>query len=162
DGSGADHMTAAEQAGSKRLVLLRAGRGTSDAPIFLFPGGGGDCAELAGLASRIASPRPLYGGKLAGSDGDRMPPTVDEVAAQAVEAIGTRQANGPYQLAGYSFGGLVALEAARRLERLGAEVAPPILIDCFFDARYWPASLWLKAQARRIRHHLGALTQRGR
>ncbi len=142
------------------LVLLRGGTAVSQAPIFLFPGAGGDCAELEGLVSRIACPRPLYAVKLAGSDGDPMPATVGDIADRAVEVIRNRQPSGPYQLAGYSFGGLVALEAARRLRNSGADVAATILIDSYFDARYWPARLWFRAQARRIGHHLRALRRR--
>jgi thioesterase domain-containing protein len=45
--------------------------------------------------------------------------SVDELAAGYLERIRSREDGGPYQLAGWSFGGLVAFEMARRLEASG-------------------------------------------
>src|SRR4051794_6568581 len=98
-------MSTAAQVISASLVPLRAGHAESDAPIFLFPGAGGDCAELGGLANRIASVRPLYGVGLAGSDCEQVGGTVGEIADLAIDAIRSRDPKGPYQLAGFSFGG---------------------------------------------------------
>jgi oxalate---CoA ligase len=51
------------------------------------------------------------------------------MAAQYVQAIRALQANGPYYLAGWSFGGKVAFEIARRLRDVGEEVGLLALID---------------------------------
>jgi len=45
------------------------------------------------------------------------------------DAILRKQPEGPYQLAGISFGGLLAIETARILQKKGAEVAVVILLD---------------------------------
>jgi thioesterase domain-containing protein len=56
---------------------------------------------------------------------------VEDMADRYVEEIRAAQREGPYSLGGYSFGGLVALEIARRLKDLGQEVEYLALIDTF-------------------------------
>jgi thioesterase domain-containing protein len=48
---------------------------------------------------------------------------IDEMARTYVEALRAVDASGPYRLAGYGFGGLVAFEMARQLAEAGGEVA---------------------------------------
>lgn len=72
-----------------------------------------------------------------------------------MEEIRTIQPNGPYQLGGESFGGLVALEVAQRLVREGEEVALLTLFDTGVPRRY--AGLNVK----RLRDHLVALRLNG-
>ena len=47
--------------------------------------------------------------------------TVEAMAAEYLREVKTRQPDGPYYLCGYSFGGLVAFEMARRLWESGDE-----------------------------------------
>ncbi|KAL5335173.1 hypothetical protein BJX70DRAFT_401878 [Aspergillus crustosus] len=56
-------------------------------------------------------------------------PTVEEMATSYISEIKRRQPTGPYQLGGYSFGGIVAYEAARQLLEAGDQVAKLLLID---------------------------------
>src|SRR5215510_2102161 len=51
------------------------------------------------------------------------------MAADYIKSICTVQPEGPYFLGGYSFGGIVAFEAAQQLTRQGAEVAFLALLD---------------------------------
>jgi thioesterase domain-containing protein len=46
-----------------------------------------------------------------------------------VKALRERAAEGPYHLGGWSFGGLVAFEMARRLEAIGGRIATLALFD---------------------------------
>src|SRR5262249_54162392 len=56
-------------------------------------------------------------------------PTVAELASEYVDIIRQHQPNGPYRVAGMSFGGIVAYEVAHQLRASGAEVAFVGLID---------------------------------
>jgi thioesterase domain-containing protein len=53
-----------------------------------------------------------------------------------LDAIRRMQPDGPYRLAGWSMGGMVASEMARRLEESGEEVALLALLDAPFTLAY--------------------------
>ena len=55
--------------------------------------------------------------------------SVQDLAVSYCEAIKRRQPEGPYQVAGISFGGLLAIETARLLQSYGEEVSIVILLD---------------------------------
>ncbi len=54
----------------------------------------------------------------------------EQVAERYLAIIRQHRPNGPYILAGHSWGGVVALETARRLRALGEEVELVALFDC--------------------------------
>lgn len=111
-----------EPGGYSPLVVLKPGHGSP--PLFCIHGVGGCVMELFALGRRMAWSGPVIGIQARGLDG-RDPPceTVEAMAAEYLRAVKTRQPQGPYFLCGYSFGGLVAFELARRLECGGDEVA---------------------------------------
>jgi acetoacetyl-CoA synthetase len=106
--------------------LLRPGTGR---PVFLLPDAWGQLNLYAGLAAHLATDRPVRGVRLrlTGPDGGHLP--VEEVAAEAAARLQEVQPEGPFSLAGYSFGGLVAHAAARALVAAGREVAWLGLLD---------------------------------
>lgn len=55
--------------------------------------------------------------------------SVEELAHDHIELMRSIQREGPYRLAGYSFGGLVALEIARQLRGAGEEIELLFLLD---------------------------------
>lgn len=55
--------------------------------------------------------------------------SVPKIAARYLQAIRTLQPQGPYYLAGESFGGIVAFEMAQQLQSMGEEVALVALFD---------------------------------
>lgn len=57
--------------------------------------------------------------------------TVPDLARAYVELIATIQPHGPYHLAGFSFGGLVAFEVAQQFRARGEQVGLLALIDAF-------------------------------
>jgi thioesterase domain-containing protein len=72
------------------------------------------------------------------------------MAADYLREIKKRQPNGPYYLCGYSSGGLVAFEIARRLSESGDEVGLVGLFDTMMSPVRWPQRAWLSILARRI------------
>ena len=110
-----------------RLVELQP-TGTLD-PVVVWPGLGGYPMNLRRLAHRLRRDRPVLGVQAHGiNPGETPHPTLAAMAAADVALIRGRQPAGPYRLWGYSFGARVAVEAARRLEAAGAEVAELVLI----------------------------------
>jgi thioesterase domain-containing protein/acyl carrier protein len=108
------------------LVRLRDGRGT---PFFCVHAAGGMAAAYLRLARRLDD-RPFYGVQARGlAPGESPDGSVEEMAARYLEAIRKAQPRGPYLLGGWSVGGTVAWEVARRLRDAGEEVALLALVD---------------------------------
>jgi amino acid adenylation domain-containing protein len=131
------------------LVLLKAGERLS--PVFFVHGLGGNVAELFPIARSIAYPGPVFGIQARGLARRDVPHTsVEGMAAEYLTEIKRRQPQGPYYLCGYSFGGLVAFEVARRLRESGDEIGLLGLFDTLPSSLGWPFHAWLAA----IRHRL--------
>ena len=111
--------------------LVEICRGRPDRrPLFCVHGAGGNVLNFKVISDRLGPEQPFYGLQAQGVDG-RLPvlPTIEAMAAQYVAAIRTVDARGPYVLAGYSGGGVIALEMAQQLKKVGAEVALLAMID---------------------------------
>jgi thioesterase domain-containing protein len=76
--------------------------------------------------------------------------SVEAMAADYLREIKAHQPNGPYHLCGYSFGGLVAFEIARRLSESGDVVGFVGLFDTLMSPLRWPLRAWLSIIGRRI------------
>jgi thioesterase domain-containing protein len=139
-----------------QLAVLRDGE-AADA-VFFFPGLGGEAQELERLAQQLSTPGRILGVSYAPESGGGN--ALGRLAASAVAALRTVQPHGPYRLVGYSFGALVAVEVARQLKRAGEQVTAPILIDAYYDQRFWPAKTWWLAQVRRTRAQLAEIGRR--
>ena len=83
--------------------------------------------------------------------------SIEAMAADYLREIKERQPNGPYYLCGYSSGGPVAFEIARRLSESGDEVGLVGLFDTTMSPRRWPLRAWLSILARRIAFLAAAL-----
>jgi amino acid adenylation domain-containing protein len=93
-------------------------------PVFVVHGGLGSTLFLHNLANKLGLDQPFYGLEPEGLDGKAFRRrTVEQMAEHYVQAIRTTQPEGPYQLGGYCFGGLVAVEMAQILRRMGQEVS---------------------------------------
>jgi amino acid adenylation domain-containing protein len=131
------------------LVLLKAGEGLS--PLYFIHGLGGNVAELFPIARSMTYPGPVFGIQARGLARHALPhTTVEAMAAEYLTAIKARQPNGPYYLCGYSFGGLVAFEMARRLAETGDEVGLLGLFDTMPNFLGWPLQVWLTLVRRRM------------
>jgi thioesterase domain-containing protein/ketosteroid isomerase-like protein len=91
-------------------------------------GGGALCYEP--LVKALDPERPFFGIQAPTlEDIEARPSSVEEMAARYVDAVQRAQPKGPYLLGGWSFGGVVAIEMARRLKRDGKAVAQLVLFD---------------------------------
>jgi thioesterase domain-containing protein len=98
--------------------------------LFLVHGAGGDVLwGYANLAGCLPADQPLYGLKSRGQVGLEEPTSIEEMAKCYLDEIRAFQAEGPYYLGGYCFGGNVAYEMARQLESQGQSVALLALLD---------------------------------
>jgi amino acid adenylation domain-containing protein len=103
------------------LVVLKPGQGT---PLFFIHGVGGCVMELFSICRRMSWPGAVIGIQARGLDGCDLPhSSVEEMADEYLTAVRKQQPQGPYFLCGYSFGGLVAFELARRLSSSADKVA---------------------------------------
>lgn len=134
---------------------LRPGSGNA---LFILGGVGGSIGEVARVARFFSADLRVVALAFAATDG--VTDSVDSMASEAVDVIRSEQPHGPYRLFGYSFGGLLALEAAARLSAHGEEVEFVGLLDSIFDQAYWPIGLFARAVLRRTAHHLRGLVGR--
>jgi thioesterase domain-containing protein len=89
-------------------------------------------------------PGAVIGIQARGLDGQEPPhATVEAMAAEYLRAVKAHQPDGPYNVCGYSFGGLVAFEMARRLRESGDEVALVGLFDTMMSPLRRPLRWWL-------------------
>jgi acetoacetyl-CoA synthetase len=139
------------------LVSIKAGEGKP--PLYIIHGIGGTIMELFALGRRMTYSGAVYGIQARGLDGRCEPhATIDAMATAYLEAIRARQPQGPYQLCGYSFGGLVALEMAKRLRAARDEVSFLGMIDTLPNVRRWPFEVWLLYVLRRLIRRAHGLT----
>ena len=98
--------------------------------------------------------------------------SIDEMAAECTRGLRRFRPQGPYALAGWCAGGVIALEVARQLEQEGGEIAfvamldvrnlfpPPMTVPRLawvrlwrrarrlsYVAQRWPAGLWNRARS---------------
>ena len=124
------------------LVLLKPGDGSP--PVFIIPGLGGTVAGLFPMTRRMTYPGAVIGIQARGLAGEDPPhATVEAMAVEYLREVKARQPDGPYCLCGYSFGGLVAFEMARRLRESGDEVSLVGLFDTMMSPLRWPLRSWL-------------------
>jgi len=99
-------------------------------PLFCVHPVGGTVFGYTGLARALGPDRPVYGLQAPGLEVGESPlTTVDGLAAHYVTALTGFRSGGPYLLAGWSMGGIVAFEMARRLQARGREAILVALLD---------------------------------
>ncbi|NEQ70994.1 MAG: AMP-binding protein [Symploca sp. SIO2D2] len=99
-------------------------------PVFFVPGAGGNVIYLNSLAKSIEPKRPFYGLQSKGLNGlEDCDDSVKAMASRYIDAIRSVQSQGPYHLAGHSFGALVAYEMACQLQTQGETIALVTLVD---------------------------------
>jgi thioesterase domain-containing protein len=162
---------------SARLIVRLAESEAGGIPYFLFPGAGGHVFPFQPFARLLADRRTGLG--LVDPtllDDESLPSSVEDYAKRMVEDVRIMAPTGPYLLAGYSTGGLVAFEVARLL-RASAQSVGLLLIDSVLpgglrkkplvrrflmratdpDARGYPLSVFMPFLATRYRRLRGSL-----
>ena len=144
----------ASTVGAVAALLLRSGaspasplvalRDTGSRPPLFFlhgdyNGGGMYCHALV---RRLHPDRPMYVLSPHGVDGTPIPATIEDMAVDHLGALRAARPHGPYALAGWCNGGLVALEMARRLRAEGERVGVAVLIDADAPLRGFHLLRW--------------------
>jgi amino acid adenylation domain-containing protein len=112
------------------LVEIKAGEDM--APLFCVHTMGGNLFHYYELARTLARQLPVYGLQARGVYGKYSPrDDVADIAADCIKAMRQRQPHGPYRVAGFSSGGIVAFEMAQQLRAAGEKVSTLALLDCF-------------------------------
>jgi amino acid adenylation domain-containing protein len=113
---------------AQTLVALRA-EGDRP-PLFCVHGGDGHLLTWAPLLPHLPADLPVYAFQAPGVDDGAEPlASVDAMAERYVAEVKRVQPEGPYHLAGWSFGALVARQMARRLDAAGDEVQGVVMLD---------------------------------
>jgi len=116
-------------ADDESFVALRDADGAT--PLFVFHAAGGDVLCYQPMLRYLPPDMPVYGFHRKELPRQRVPAftSTEQLADEYVARLLQRKPQGPYHLAGWSSGGLVAMEVAARLEALGHTVAVVALID---------------------------------
>ncbi len=110
------------------LVEIQPGGGRP--PFFCMHGMPGDVLWYGRLIPYMVPDQPLWGLESLGLDGIQAPlKSIEDMAAHYIREIKSIQAEGPYYICGYSFGGSVAYELARQLQAQGDTIGLLAIID---------------------------------
>jgi len=119
-----------ERRGFTPLVVIQKGDG--GVPFFCVHGAGGNVLNFRDLSRHLGASQPFFGLQAQGVDGKQPPlPSIEAMADLYLPEIEKAWPSGPYVLGGYSGGGVVAVEMARRLKAKGKKVARVVLLDTF-------------------------------
>jgi FkbH-like protein len=137
------------------VVTLR--DGGSGTPLLLLPGIGGHVMAFKRLAELLDMDRPVFGMEMRPEiESNRKPRSLETIAGEFIQRILKIQPQGPYLLAGWSFGGLLAFEIARQLQAGGKVVELVAMFDTWRDG-VAPAA----PAGERFRQHLRQFARRG-
>lgn len=115
----------------KPSLLVELKKGGEAEPLFFIHPSGGSVHWYSDLAKYIDPATPFYGLQAVGIDGkDKLDDSIEVMASRYIDNILKKQPDGPYYIGGWSFGVIVAFEAARQLIGLGHEVKMLALLDC--------------------------------
>jgi thioesterase domain-containing protein/acyl carrier protein len=116
--------------GSEFDVLLPLRVSGTRAPLFCVHPQSGLSWCYAGLCRDVPEEHPVYGLQARGlRPSDPLPNTIEEMADDYISAIRSVQPSGPYNLLGWSLGGVVAQLIATRLQDQGEQVALLAILD---------------------------------
>ncbi|PBJ08949.1 non-ribosomal peptide synthetase [Flavobacterium sp. ACN6] len=108
------------------------------APLFIVHGAGLNVLNFINLSKHFDDDQPIYGiqgTKPKGFEG--WYESIEAMAAHYIDAITKVNPKGPYALAGFSFGGIVAFEMTRQLRKQGKTVSLTALLDSYVDSSYY-------------------------
>ena len=113
-------------------VLLPLRASGNLAPIFCVHPASGFSWIYARLIRHVPPGHPIYALQIRNlSKPDILPKTMEEMAADYVDVIRSVQPTGPYNLLGWSLGGLLAYAMATHLQKAGHDVGTLTLLDSY-------------------------------
>jgi thioesterase domain-containing protein/acyl carrier protein len=125
-------------------------------PLFCVGGKGGNVMNLRHLATLLGREQPAFGLQARGVDGSAPPhATLQDQVEEYLADVQRVRAKGPYLLSGFSGGGAMILEMARRLRAQGHVVGPLL----FFDA--WNPAAPPRDLQGKLRGHAGLFRELG-
>ncbi len=125
-------------------------------PTFCFPGIGGQGKDFALLSRHLGPAQACYGLAIPESDEQgQLLSKIEQMASIMAARLCEVQPEGPYQLVGYSLGGLLAFEAAAQLTAAGKSVSMLAIFDTFT-----PEGKTLRPRWQRLFLHAWFLTTR--
>jgi thioesterase domain-containing protein len=102
----------------------------SRTPLYIVHGAGLNVLLFNAVAMGLSPDQPVYGLQAKGLNGIDEPfACIEDMAAHYIEAIMRQNREGPFLLAGFSFGGIIAYEMARQLTAMGKEVKLVAVFD---------------------------------
>ncbi len=125
--------------------------GGTKVPLYIIHGEGLNVLYFNTLAINMDNEQPVYGLQAHGLKGDAPLDVMEDIAANYVREIVAHNPHGPYFLAGYSFGGYIAVEMRKQLVAMGKEVKV-IIFDT--DAEKSKYKSWLYLFPRKVKRHL--------
>ena len=108
-------------------------------PIYFIHGVGLNVLTFRSITKYLDQDQPVYGLQARGLNGKDEPLSrMEDIAAHYISEILKHNPSGPYALAGYSFGGLIAYEMAKQLKEMKKEVVMLGVFDTFaFQSDYY-------------------------
>ena len=133
------------------LVAIRP-EGTKT-PLYIIHGDGLNVLYFNDLVANMDKDQPVFGLQARGLKGDDPLEVLEEIAANYVEEVINQNQNGPYLLAGYSFGAYVAVEMRKQMIAMGKDVRL-IIFDA--DAEKSEYKGWWYLAPRKVRRYFPA------
>ncbi len=136
----------------------------SKPPVYLVHGAGLHVLMYQTLAEHMSPDQPIFGFQARGLYGEAEPlDRIEDMAAAYIEEILERNPDGPYALAGYSFGGLITFEMAKQLKAMGKEVVMLGMFDTVvrpeITGKNWSYYQSLKRLGKKVAWNFGALAK---
>nr|WP_294945504.1 amino acid adenylation domain-containing protein [uncultured Mucilaginibacter sp.] len=104
----------------------------SKMPLYIVHGAGLNVLLFNALAMGLDDEQPVYGLQAKGINGiDEPLDVMEEIAANYVQEIINHNPVGPYAVAGYSLGGLIAYEMAKQMLAMGKDVKMLAMFDTY-------------------------------
>ncbi|MCX6245241.1 MAG: amino acid adenylation domain-containing protein [Bacteroidetes bacterium] len=121
-------------------------------PLFLIHGMGLNVLLYTTVINHLDPDQPVYGLQAKGLSGSEVPlESIEAIASYYISEIMTVDPEGPYALAGFSFGGKIAFEMAQQLTAMGKKAAFLGLLDTTADESFSHLP-WPESSMKRIQH----------
>ena len=101
-------------------------------PLYIVHGAGLNVLFFNTLAKNMDPDQPVYGLQAKGLNGiDEPLEKIEDMAAYYISEIVNHNPKGPYAIAGFSFGGIIAFEMAKQFKAMGKEVKMLAMFDTY-------------------------------